>query len=145
MRPYDYIIAMRRTCSGDVPAIAARASSPNGINLLHAAMGLATESGEVVDAIKKHLFYGKPIDRVNLIEEAGDVLWYLALLLDTIGVPFEEAMDVNIAKLRERFPDKFGGFEALNRDLTAERQVLEQGVASPVYRPLAADDPNACL
>lgn len=132
MRPYDYIIAMRRTCSGDFPAIAGRASAEGGINLLHASMGLATESGEVVDAIKKHLFYGKPIDRTNLIEEAGDVLWYLALLLDTVGVSFEQVMDVNIAKLQKRFPEKFGGFEALNRDLSAERAVLEKGAAGLV-------------
>src|SRR3989304_5173811 len=46
----------------------------------HAVKGLVTESAELTDALKKHLIYGKILDEVNLLEEAGDQLWYLALL-----------------------------------------------------------------
>jgi len=54
--------------------------------LLHAAMGMVTESGELIDAIKKHLFYGKPVDKVNMKEEIGDVCWYVALACDVLGI-----------------------------------------------------------
>ncbi len=129
MNPSEYIAAARRTCNHDFPAIAGRAALPDTIQLMHAAIGLATESGEVLDAMKKHLFYGKPIDRTNLVEEAGDVLWYLALMLDTMGVSFEQAMAVNIAKLQKRFPEKFTEGAALNRNLEIERATLEKGAA----------------
>ncbi len=93
--------------------------------LLHGAIGLCTEAGELQDAIKKNLIYGIMIDRVNIIEEIGDLMWYCALVLDSQGSTFEDAMERNIAKLKVRFPDKFS-FEAANvRDLDAERKALE--------------------
>lgn len=93
--------------------------------LLHAAMGLTTESGEFMDALKKHFFYGKPIDETNLVEELGDELWYIALALRTLGSSFEDAMERNIKKLRVRYPAKFEERRALERDLDAERAALE--------------------
>jgi len=70
-----------------------------------AAMGLAGETGEVVDLLKKVLFHGKPLDvalRDKLILEMGDVLWYYALLAYLIDVPLEEIMRRNVVKLMER-------------------------------------------
>jgi len=92
--------------------------------LLHAAIGACTEVGELQDAIKKHLMYGKTLDRVNIIEEVGDVLWYLALALTSVDATMEDAMERNIAKLRKRYADKFTEEQALVRDLEAEREVL---------------------
>src|ERR1700677_3795449 len=40
------------------------------LRLLHVGMGLCTEAGEFVDQLKRHIFYGRPIDRTNLIEES---------------------------------------------------------------------------
>lgn len=96
--------------------------------LLHATLGLMTEVGEIADALKKKLIYGKDLDLVNLAEEHGDESWYMALLVDAIGSSFETSWELNIAKLRKRFPDKFEASRALNRDLDAERAALE---ASP--------------
>lgn len=99
--------------------------------LLHAAMGLHTESGELMDVLKRWLFYGKPIDRVSMFEEGGDISWYLRLLAESLKdlaegkCAFEEMLDRNVAKLKARFPDKFSEELALNRDLVTERQVLE--------------------
>lgn len=95
------------------------------INLLHATMGISTEAGELLDALKKHLAYGKEIDKVNLAEEVGDVLWYVAIILRELNMSFEEVMDMNINKLQRRFPDKFTEEAALNRDLNKEREQLE--------------------
>ena len=93
--------------------------------LLHGAIGIATESGELLDAIKKHVWYGKPLDGANIEEEIGDVCWYLALLCSARGISLSTVMEMNIAKLRVRYPEKFTEEAALQRDLDAERKVLE--------------------
>ena len=93
--------------------------------LLHGMIGLCTETGELQDAIKKNLIYGKHLDVTNIVEEVGDVTWYLAIILSACGSSFEEAFAKNIAKLKARFPDKFTEELALNRDLDAERAALE--------------------
>ena len=71
------------------------------------AMGLAGEAGELVDLLKKVSFHGKPFDRELFIKEAGDVLWYYALLLHTANVSLDVVMSTNLAKLRARYPDGF--------------------------------------
>lgn len=94
-------------------------------DLLHGCAGVTTEGGELMDIFKKHEFYGKEIDLVNLKEEVGDVLWYLPLLCRFGGFTLEEAAATNIAKLRKRYPERFTGEAAINRDTKAEREVLE--------------------
>lgn len=104
--------------------------APNLLDLLHAGLGLATEAGEFVDAIKKHVFYGKPLDMVNLQEELGDVLWYIGFICQRNGWSMEKIMEQNIKKLQIRYPEKFTQSDALNRELGAERHVLEQTTQS---------------
>lgn len=58
--------------------------------LTHAIFGLVTESAELIDALKKSIFYGKPLDVVNLREECGDLLWYLVQLCNACELNFEE-------------------------------------------------------
>lgn len=93
--------------------------------LLHGAIGMATETGELQDMIKKHLIYGKPLDGTNVLEECGDVLWYVALALDSCGFTMDQAMEKNIAKLKARYGGEFTEAKALNRDHGIEREVLE--------------------
>ena len=107
--------------------------------LLHAALGLATEAGELIDMLKKHIFYGKQIDLLNAQEEIGDSMWYIALASDAVsklvrlggwGVEdrnLEEIMIQNIAKLRARYPDKFTAECAINRNINNEQEVLKNG------------------
>ncbi len=90
--------------------------------LLHAAMGLSTESGEFMDALKRHVYYGEPLDYANLVEEIGDIFWYCALAADVIGTDFETIMAHNIAKLRTRYGEKFTEDRAINRDIENERE-----------------------
>jgi NTP pyrophosphatase (non-canonical NTP hydrolase) len=96
--------------------------------VLHAAIGCVTESGEMIDAIKKAMFYGKNLDVVNIKEEAGDILWYLAILFDALDTNFETEMKRVIQKLQVRFPEKFTEENAEVRDLDKERSVLEGSV-----------------
>lgn len=103
--------------------IAMRTASPLPFreSLLHATLGLTAEAGEVAGNIKRHIAYGKDIDRANLIEEAGDILWFVTLLADTLGVSLEQIAASNIAKLAARFPDlRFDSGHALQRDLLGE-------------------------
>lgn len=96
-------------------------------DLLHGAIGLATEAGEMLDAVKRALFYGADLDRTNLVEELGDLEWYMAVIRDALGVDQEEVQRINIEKLRARYPEKFTRQHALRRDLERERTVLESG------------------
>lgn len=57
--------------------------------LVHSALGLATEAGEVLDVLKKTLFYGKHLDVSNLREEISDLMWYVAILCDAMNWDME--------------------------------------------------------
>jgi NTP pyrophosphatase (non-canonical NTP hydrolase) len=85
------------------------------LRLLHGAMGCCTETGELMDALKRFLFYGKQLDFINLQEECGDLFWYIALIADAIGFTFENTYEKNIAKLKARYPNKFTEHDALNQ------------------------------
>jgi len=71
------------------------------------ALGLAGETGEVVDIIKKHLFHGNPLDRDKLLEELGDQLWYFQCLLEAADATFAEVAEKNDTKRRKRYPAGF--------------------------------------
>jgi len=81
--------------------------------LLTASIGLSGEVGEFNDIVKKVLFQGKEADEdtiKHLRSELGDVCWYLAQAMIALDTSFEEVIDMNIAKLSDRYP---GGFDAL--------------------------------
>jgi len=94
--------------------------------VFHAAMGFATEAGEIMEAMVAGI-EGAGFDTVNFMEEIGDMNWYQAIALDETGTELEDILDRNIAKLKARFPEKFTEHHAANRDLDAERQILEGG------------------
>lgn len=99
----------------------------NNIRLLHAVMGIVTEAGELMDQLKRVIFYGKELDTVNVDEELGDLKFYLQLACNVRGVTLEEITERNRAKLNKRYEKKFTEKEALNRNLDAEREILELG------------------
>lgn len=124
MEPYKYIQLAQRTEPNYLPVIK-RLHNEKILRLLHAAIGKCTEAGEFADQIKKHIFYGKPLDEINLVEEIGDGLWYDAIACNALSVEITKIMSLNIAKLRARFPDKFTSDKAIHRDLEKERGILE--------------------
>ncbi len=93
--------------------------------IMHGAIGMCTETGELQDMLKRYAIYGKELDLTNVLEECGDKLWYIALALDAAGFTMEDAMKRNIAKLEARYGGQFTPEKALNRDLEAERKALE--------------------
>lgn len=126
MQSRDYINDAIVTESRDFEAMNTRLNDDGLKRLLHAGIGLSTEAGEFLDALKKHIFYGKELDRVNLKEEIGDMFWYLAIACDELGVDFEPLMETNIKKLKARYGEKFTEAAAEKRDLAREREILEQ-------------------
>lgn len=122
MTPEEYVAGALKT---EAPTLDAAVRTSDCIRLLHAGMGFCTEAGEFQDALKRFIFYGKTVDETNLVEELGDLMWYIAIACDALGVSLEEVMEKNNRKLRTRFPDKFNEGDALNRNLDQERKELE--------------------
>lgn len=83
--------------------------------LRNAVYGLNGESGEVIDILKKHEFQGHELDYDKIMDEAGDVCWYLALLASALNVHLEEIMLRNVQKLIERYPDGFDKNRSIHR------------------------------
>lgn len=73
-------------------------------------LGLAGEAGEVADIIKKDLAGAKELDRNHLIEELGDILWYLAEACQCFNLSLEKIARQNIEKLKRRHPNGFSGY-----------------------------------
>lgn len=86
---------------------------PYQITLLHAAIGLASEAGEILDEVKKHVFYGAHLNFDAMHKEQGDLEWYAQLLRNVIGKNREEILRSNVEKLMKRHPNGFSTESAL--------------------------------
>ena len=84
--------------------------------LLNSALGLCGESGEVADLIKKSRFQGHYIEIEHIAKELGDVAWYLAVGAYSIGYDLETILQMNVDKLKARYPDGFSTDRSLHRD-----------------------------
>jgi NTP pyrophosphatase (non-canonical NTP hydrolase) len=129
----DYINEVLKTESNDYERIKVRIATKKNVRLLHAALGMQTESGEFSDQIKKYIFYDKDLDRTNLIEEIGDLLWYVAIALHELKSSFSEAELSNIRKLFTRYGVEFDEEKALNRNLELEIKALNIEPKIPIY------------
>ena len=76
-------------------------------NLLNFCLGLSGESGELIDHVKKAVFHGHGLDQEYLAKELGDILWYLAGISSVLKLDFSVIGDINIDKLRRRYPEGF--------------------------------------
>jgi len=72
-------------------------------NIWHLATGVSGEAGELLDAIKKHVIYNKPLDRENIVEELGDLMFYMEGLMQALNISGEECISANIEKLGVRY------------------------------------------
>lgn len=85
------------------------------IDLIHAILGISGEAGELLDAIKKHTIYNKPLDVENVVEELGDLEFYLEQLRQALSISREETLQANIKKLRKRYPSGYSDQLAQDR------------------------------
>lgn len=99
----------RIECTGDIYQEEAMrtAAGMYGDLLQNGVMGLCSEAGECIDIVKKHLFQGHELDKEHLAKELGDVAWYLAVTAEAIGYDLNTILQMNVKKLRDRYPNGF--------------------------------------
>ena len=83
--------------------------------LLNGLMGLNGEAGECIDILKKVEFQGHTFDPNKLLDELGDVLWYVAQTATGLGVTLEAVAQHNVDKLMKRYPDGFDSERSVHR------------------------------
>lgn len=102
MQPYEQHEEMVKTLakSGDEILLSL---TPEDAHLMHMILGICGESGELLDAIKKSIIYRKPLDRENVVEELGDLEFYIAGLRQGLDISRVETLEHNIEKLSKRY------------------------------------------
>lgn len=105
----------------------------SAIKIYHGIIGTITEAVELAQALHESLRENKPMDITNIIEEIGDQKWYHASIASALKITFGHIEEVNIKKLTKRFGGKFDAYKAQqeNRDLVAERKILEEVYETP--------------
>lgn len=83
--------------------------------LLNGCLGLSGEAGELNDLVKKWIFHKKPLDHEHMKKEIGDVCWYIADICHSMGFDLGEIFQMNIDKLKARYPEGFSEQRANNR------------------------------
>ena len=97
--------------------------------LINSVMGLCGESGEAIDIVKKWMAHGHELDKAHLAKELGDIAWYLAEAATALDMDLEDILQVNIEKLKKRYPDgpkfsKVGDLEKANPDLAPSLKTM---------------------
>ena len=85
--------------------------------IIWCSQGLAGETGEVVDNLKKAIFHQHGINKEELKKELGDVLWYIAGLCTLLDFTLEEVMQLNINKLLKRYPEGYNSKDSIIRKI----------------------------
>jgi len=81
---------------------------------------------KLLDFIKKYYCYNKPMDKAEYLKRMNYLLAAINNIASTVKIDLYEGMDKVIAKLKLRFLQNFSSSEAINRDHTAERVILEK-------------------
>lgn len=124
MDPATYqLLAYRTQCPQ--PHVADSDGVLTNAALLHACLGIGGEAGELLAEMQRRVWYKKELDVTNVVEELGDVLWYVAEACNALSISMGEVMEKNIDKLKARYPEKYTDQAAQHRDLPQERAVLE--------------------
>lgn len=94
----------------------ANLEAPKEKRILNWCFGIMGEAGEVIDTIKKHLFHKHEAPRTALMEELGDLLWYISNLAYEYKISLDELAYNNVSKLKKRYPQGFSPERSVNRD-----------------------------
>lgn len=107
MNGTEYQKLAMRTCS--IP------EDKPGDRLFHGLFGLAAEAGEVLSIYQKEYQGHYEPNADHLKKELGDALWMIAEICDASGFTLDEVMEMNIEKLRKRYPQGFEAERSLHR------------------------------
>lgn len=83
--------------------------------ILNGCLGLSGEVGEFNDMVKKWIFHEKPLNAEHAQKELGDVLWYVAMICHSFGWDLDTIMQMNVDKLKVRYPEGFDTDRSLHR------------------------------
>lgn len=95
-----------------------------GLTEKAAIRAICDESAVMLDSVKKWMFYGKQVDRVDFVASCNVVLHLIRELCNMRGIQFCDVLKANIRKLEVRYPEKFSDLNASSRDLEAEKKAL---------------------
>ena len=95
--------------------------TPAKAHELHMAVGVSGEAGELLDAIKKGVIYNKPYDIDNIIEELGDLEFYMEGLRQSIGITRDQTIQANISKLGKRYSE--GSYSNQQAQVRADKEI----------------------
>ena len=107
MTNQDYQEKIKRTMNNKLTSI-------ERISML--CMGIAGESGEMIDYLKKAYFHDHTLSFDILKNEIGDILWYLGNICNEYNFDLSEIMQLNIDKLKKRYPAGFDTEKSRNRE-----------------------------
>ncbi|NBW15516.1 MAG: hypothetical protein EBR82_46775 [Caulobacteraceae bacterium] len=140
MTDAEYRAQVLRTLAPNTPEVAQRVG--DNLDLLHAALGLAGESLEVIEAVKKYMFFGRKLTIAQVTEELGGVLYYLVALCDALSLDLDDVRRANVAQLQQRYPDGYTDAASAQRDKAAEMAAIgesrERDCAVATLRVMAA-------
>ena len=106
MNGNDYQKLAMRTCS--IPY------DRKDDRLRHAVFGLTSEAGEVAGILQK-VYQGHDFDKEHIKKELGDCLWMIAEACEALDFSMDEVMQLNIDKLKARYPEGFTAERSLHR------------------------------
>lgn len=89
--------------------------TPEKVDLWHMLTGMETEIGEIATTLKAHIIYNKELDLNNLIEEYGDLEFYMQGMRDILGIDRGETLHHNLQKLNTRYPTGYTDQNAIER------------------------------
>src|SRR5690625_421033 len=115
---------MRESYEETVKRLAKPLGQP--MDAIHAALGMVTEAGEIADAIKAHIIYGKPLDVVNIVEELGDLRFFMEMMIQQIGLNMHFIERGNVAKLNARYQQGYNDADAKERKKAFEMEELKR-------------------
>lgn len=80
----------------------------------HALHGMVGEVGEIHSLYQK-VYQGHEFTEEHMKKELGDLLWFIAEYCTVLEWELEEIMQMNIDKLKARFPEGFDSEKSLHR------------------------------
>lgn len=101
--PYSQFVKQRLKSGKDILS----QTTAHKLELEHYAIGIASEAGELLDAIKRFTIYSKPLDLRNVVEELGDLEFFLEAMRQSLTLTRDEVINQNMVKLSRRYPDVY--------------------------------------
>jgi len=116
--------------------------TPAKADMWHAVTGIVGEAGELLDSIKKTVVYNKEVDRENIVEELGDIEFYMEQLRQRTGITREETIRYNMKKLSVRYS---GGYTDQKAQERVDKIIQDDGEISRAHTCIRSKEDDRCI